>query len=338
MWHILENLMAIGCRVAFIPDDFDPAQPYTEDLQALGVEVIAGNVDVPAWLAELSNRLELVIVSRPYVAARYIHMIRRYAPRARIVYDTVDLHFVREQRRAESSGDKDVLAVSESFRHLELAMVEATDVTIVVSEAERARLAELGYTNVEVISNANPIWDEVPGPEGREGVLFVGGFQHDPNVSAAIELAKEVMPRVWQELPEVKLTIVGGDAPEEVLALDDDERVEVAGWVHDIDPLLRAARVSAAPLRYGAGVKGKVTQSLACGLPVVTTGIGAEGLHAENGVHMFIEDDATGLAARIIELHRDEMRWRGLSEGGRDLVAGISSPEAQREALKRLLG
>ena len=144
------------------------------------------------------------------------------------------------------------------------------------------------------------------------------------------------MPRVRRELGDVTVTIVGADPKPEVLALA-GPGVEVAGWVEDMQPLLDSSRVMVAPLRFGAGMKGKVTQSLANGLPVVTTTIGAEGLGAEDGREMLIADDPDEFAERVARAYRDDKLWSELSVAGQRLVERTCSPATLRERLRELL-
>ena len=330
--------MDLGCRVTFIPDNFDPTEPYTRRLQALGVEVLYGDVDVIVRIADLGPRLRLAILSRPYVAPRYLHIVREHAPNARVAYDTVDLHYLREQRRAEGETGARRIAVANGFRELELGLARASDVTIVVSDEERDQLrARRPTSSIEVVPNANELAPDVPGPEGRAGLLFVGGFEHVPNVDAAVYLARTVMPLVWRALPDVALTIVGAHPPAEVRALDspgvEDRRLGRGPRAAPArEPRRWSRRCATAP-----GMKGKVTQSLAAGLPVVTTSIGAEGIHGVDREHMLVSDDAQGFADRIVELCSDDDLWNSLSANGQGLVERVCSPRIQKQALRRLL-
>ena len=333
MFTVIENLVELGYRVVFAPDGGAMREPYVSALTDLGVQVVTGSF--PQHVAALAPDLQLVILSRPYVASRYLHQIREHAPRATVAYDTVDLHFVREEGRAREAGHSGTL-VADAFRHLELAMASASDVTIVVSDNEGKTIQDLSGATTHVVPLANEVWSDVPGPEERSGVIFIAGFTHHPNIDAAIELATVVMPIVWQSLPGLPLTLVGGSAPAAVLKLAGAD-VEVTGWVQDIDPLLAKARVMAAPLRFGAGVKGKVTQSLAAGLPVVTTPLGAEGLDAVDGEEILIADSPTEIAERIVELHRSDELWASISAGGLDVAERSCSVAAQRRALEGLL-
>ena len=335
MFGMLHSLRELGCGVTFVPDDFAAREPYTAQLQAIGVEVLYGPVTLSQHLASLRPRLALCLASRPYVAARYMHLLRQHAPDALLAYDTVDLHSLREMRRAElCDGDR---RVAEGYRELERALGRSADVTLAVSEEEREHLADLlPEATIEVVPLANVVAEDVPGPEERSGLLFLGNFEHLPNVDAAIALARDVLPLVWHDLDEVTVTLVGPNAPAAVEELASD-RVTVAGWVEDIGPLLRDSIAMVAPLTYGAGMKGKVTQSLAAGLPVVTTPIGAEGLDVNGEHELLIGDGPEELAERIVRLCRDPVTWRSLSANGQELVARTCSPAVQKDALRRLL-
>jgi len=336
MWHVVDMLAELGCRITFMPDGPVADDRYRRSLQDVGVEVLEPGSDPAAYLAAAGGRTRLAILSRPYVASRYLHMVREHAPGARVAYDTVDLHYVRERRRAEVEGNAD-RAKAAGLRELELALARACDVTLTVSEAERQTLlGEEPGLHVAILPNVNEPWSEVPPRGERSGVLFVGGFAHGPNAGAALELASQVMPAVWAEIEDVRLTVVGADPPPELAALAAD-RIDVRGWVPDLDPLLGRSVAMVAPLRYGAGVKGKIAVSMSAGLPVITTGVGAEGLAVEHGRDILVGDTAEELARLIVELHRDAELWSRISSAGRDVVVRTASPAAMRPVLKRLL-
>jgi GT2 family glycosyltransferase/SAM-dependent methyltransferase len=331
MRGIIEALLGHGCHVVLLPDNLSPTQPYTRELQRLGVEVLY-RVEMEETLRKIGPSLSLVILSRPLVADRWLPQLRACAPDAVIAYDTVDLHWLREARRATFETDDAPARSGEptgvaGWRELEVSLIQDTDATIVVSEDERAHvLADVPGADVRVVPNVNELRESVPPRTGRDGVLFVGGFEHPPNVDAVLTLVRDVMPHVWEELGEVPVTIVGADPPAEIAALA-SPLVEVSGWVRDLDPLLDSAAALIAPLRYGAGMKGKVTQSLAVGLPVVTTQVGAEGLDAVDGEHLLIGVNARELAEQTVRLLRDPALWQRLSSSGQRLVAARCSPE-----------
>jgi glycosyltransferase involved in cell wall biosynthesis len=164
----------------------------------------------------------------------------------------------------------------------------------------------------------------------------VGGFEHPPNADAVTYLVHEVMPHVWQRRPDVSVTIVGSSAPPSVEELA-SSRVHLRGWVEDLEPILGSARTMVVPVRYGAGVKGKITQGLAAGLPIVTTRVGAEGLDGEDGKNMLIGEDAEGLAERILRVIEDDALWQSLSLGGLELARSRCSLEILDERLSEML-
>lgn len=349
MLNIMRALIGLGARVTFMPDNFTPTAPYTRMLQQMGVEVLYGALDVNAELATIGPRLSMAILSRPHVASRWLDSIREFAPAAKIAYDTVDLHWLREARRnaigaspasAFNTGNGHAEALgprAHALRELELAMIRASDTTLVVSDSERAQVQrDVPGAEVLIVPTVHDVEPFVPPPEDRTGIIFVGGFQHPPNIDAAVSLVKEVMPAVWRELGDVRVTIVGSHPPPEVQSLA-SSRVDVTGWVEDLQPLLDGAKLMLAPLHYGAGMKGKITQALSVGLPVVTTPIGAEGLDGHEEECMLIADDPQRLAAETIRAYRDEELWRELSRAGQELILARCSTQVISERLGELL-
>lgn len=348
MLHIMKALIDAGIRVTFMPENLAPTEPYTRYLQTMGIEVLYGQLHVNAELDTIGPRLDLAILSRPHTASRWLDAVREYAPSATVAYDTVDLHWLREARRSQlrstqktlvtSNGSLDSIAPkAAALRHLELAMIQATDATIVVSDCEREQVEQdvLG-ARVIVIPTVHDVEPYVPPPEDRTGILFVGGFEHPPNIDATVCLVKEVMPLVWRELGDIQVTIVGSAPPPEVTVLA-SPLVDVTGWVEDLQPLFEASRLMIAPLHYGAGIKGKITQSLAVGLPVVTTPIGAEGLEGGEEQCMLIGDSPQGLAAEAIRVYKDDELWRDLSRAGQALIEARCSTRVLSERLGLLL-
>jgi GT2 family glycosyltransferase len=337
---MIETLIELGCQVTFLPDNLLPAAPYTAELQRLGVEVWYGKLDLDAQLSAIGPGLALVLLSRPEPASRWIDRVRKHAPSAAVVYDTVELHWLREARRAaaRSHSDEQVLGpLAVTFREMELALIRAADTTLAVSEEERVQIeVDVPGASVHVVPNVHELKEDVAPAETRSGVLFLGGFEHPPNVEAAVRLVEHVMPLVWHERPQVHVKIVGGDVPQRIRGLA-SPNVEVTGWVPDIDPLIDGARVLAAPLSFGAGLKGKVTQALADGLPVVTTPVGAEGLPAVNGEHVLIGADDMELAQHLLRVLDDDALWSRLSTSGQELAGTCCSRQLLSSRLGELL-
>jgi SAM-dependent methyltransferase len=171
--------------------------------------------------------------------------------------------------------------------------------------------------------------------DGLSDILFVGGFPHTPNVDAALFIAREVMPLVWNVRPEARLLLVGYAPPPEVQELASD-RIVVTGQVPELAPWFDQSRVMLAALRYGAGVKGKVVEALRCGLPVITTSVGAEGIGITPDEDAILAEGAAELAAAVIDLFNDSERCARLSAAGAALVARRFSRAAARATLERV--
>ena len=162
--------------------------------------------------------------------------------------------------------------------------------------------------------------------EARRDLLFVGNYAHRPNSDAVHFFMREIFPVVRQSLPEAKVFIVGDNASEQFLAYR-SEQVQITGYLPDIDPLLQGCRVFVAPLRFGAGVKGKVGEAMSYGLPVVTTSIGAEGFGLLNEWSAMIADDPQAFAAAIVRLYSEKELWQCLAQNSRQHLAENFTPE-----------
>jgi glycosyltransferase involved in cell wall biosynthesis len=253
------------------------------------------------------------------------------------VFDTIDLHYLRERRGAELAGDAALSRAAESTKTRELDLIARSDVTLVVSDAERALLAtDAPNARVEVLSNLHQLAGPGRSFAERKDLVFVGGFRHPPNVDAVRWFANEVFPRVREKLADVRCHVIGSHVVAEIEALAALPGVVVHGHVPDITPYMDGCRIGLAPLRYGAGVKGKVNLSMAHGQPVVATSCAVEGMHLEPGRDVLVADDAQGFADAVVSLYEDESLWNTLSENGLRNVAEHFSLDAARETVRRV--
>jgi GT2 family glycosyltransferase/glycosyltransferase involved in cell wall biosynthesis/predicted nuclease with TOPRIM domain len=339
MQSLLEVLTDLQCKVTFVADNLEYREPYVSDLQQRGIEVqfhpfVSSIADL---LAARGSEWDVVIISRHYIAAKHLDAVRQFAPQALVVFDTVDLHFLREERLAELEGSAVAMASARAKREEELAMIRKSDVTLVVSPVEQKLLHELmPEARVMILSNIHePVAGGKPYAE-REGLVFIGGFQHPPNVDAVLWYATEILPRVRERLPGVKTYIVGSKVPATIKALATDDLI-VTGYVPDVTPYFNGCRVSIAPLRYGAGVKGKVNLAMSHGLPVVATSASVEGMHLRPGDDVLVADDPEGFADAIVRLYEDELLWRKLEAGGVENIRRHFSRDVARGAVTRLI-
>ncbi len=334
MFSIVKILVEMGHKVIFWPDNLLYDERYGLELQRLGVEAVYGedDFDFVEFMKEYGKHIHLAILSRPHIAINYIYAVQNYS-NARIVYDTVDLCFLREERKAKV----DALTAGRDAKRTELLLTYLSQRTLVVSSVEEKILGEMGFADkVSILPNVH-----APEPahntfENRHGLMFIGGFMHQPNEDGVVWFVEKILPLVHKEIPEVKFYVVGSHPSEAVKALASPDIV-VTGYVEDVSPYFEGTRVFVSPLRYGAGIKGKIGQSMSYGLPVVTTSIGAEGMGLVDGQNCLICDDEEEFARRVVEVYNDRELWMRLSQNGTEHVMRCFSPEAVKAQLQAVL-
>ncbi|HVE51148.1 MAG TPA: glycosyltransferase [Casimicrobiaceae bacterium] len=335
---MLELAIELGSKVTFVADNLEYREPYIGNLQQRGVEVLFHPYvsSISNLLAERGREFDLVFLARHYVASKHVATARKYASRARIVFDTVDLHFLRAERLAELEQRPYANASALARREEELALIRSVDVTLVVSPIEHGVLHELApNARVELLSNIHePMGAGKPFAQ-REGLVFIGGFQHPPNTDAVLWYARDVLPHIRERLPGVRTYIVGSKVPAPIRALAAADFV-VTGYVADIAPFFTGCRVSIAPLRYGAGVKGKVNLAMSFGLPVVATSPAVEGMHLSDGLDVLVADDALAFADAVARLYHDEALWQKIAVNGIENIQRHFSRAVAKAALEQL--
>ena len=338
MFQMLKLFYQLGHRVTFIPDNLANIPPYTGDLQKRGIEVVYHPYvkKVRDYLIEHGSSFDAVVLSRCQFAYKHMMDVRRYAPQSRIIFDTVDLHFLREEREAHLTGDPEVERKANETRRLEYELIDQSDETWVVSSAEQQLLQEKWPDkSIQLVSNIV----NVPGSKTpfalRRDWLFIGGFQHPPNTDAVLFFLRKIYPLISEHLRDAKFYIIGDKVPPEIVALA-DERIVVAGLQRDVRPFFESVKLSVAPLRFGAGVKGKINQSMAFGVPVVATSLAVEGTDLRDREEILVADEPEEFAQALIELYESEELWNRLSENGIRKTRACYSPDAARKKLEFL--
>ncbi|WP_313139995.1 glycosyltransferase [Stenotrophomonas sp.] len=338
--NLIRLLLQGGAHVVFVPTRREHAGEATEALQRMGVEVwYAPFLDgVAGWLRTHGARFDVVMLVRHHVANACLPLVKRYAPQARTVFDTVDLHYLRERRGAEVAGDAGLLRNAERTRASELAVMDQCDVTVLVSAAEREQLqADAPQVQVELISNLHEVAGAGAPWAQRHDLVFVGGFGHPPNLDAMAWFIGDVFAILRARLPQVQLHVIGAGAPDSLKALAATQPgVQMHGFVEDITPYMDGARIAIAPLRFGAGVKGKINLSMAHGQPVVGTTCAVEGMHLQAGRDVLVADTAEAFADAVARLYQDPQLWQQLSDAGLDNVARHFSLDAARATVQRV--
>ncbi|MCM2481095.1 methyltransferase domain-containing protein [Burkholderia glumae] len=342
-WY-MRILHEFGFDVCFVAAYEPPVAPddrYCAALRRWGIRVRLARPgqSFGEILAEEAVHARVVLAQRIIVAREAIEVLQAGAFGTKFVFGTVDLHYVREERAALLSRSPAALDEAMLLKRAELQAVEDADATIVVSRTEAEILANLvpGANVHRIPIPRMPNRSTVPFAE-RSGVLFVGGFAHRPNIDAVMFLVKEIWPIVRRSLPDIELRIVGSGVTAEVAALADPaQKVVIVGFVEDLDTVTSAARLSVAPLRFGAGIKGKVVSSLLAGLPSVLSRVASEGMGLVPGEQMLSGDSAEEIAAAIVALHEDAALWQRIADAGFAAAATEYSVESVAARLATLL-
>jgi O-antigen biosynthesis protein len=339
MYNILKILVDLGFNVTFVGNDFNRREPYDSILQRDGVEVLYSPfiTSVESYLSESGHRFSVVIVSRPDYMMKYEPAIRKHCINAKIIYDTVDLSFIRESRKAELYNDPVLKQKAGLLKRLELDLARKSDRTLVVSEDEKIILKkEIPSVNVQVLSfvyELNPVKKNF---DDRSDIIFLGSFAHDPNEDGVFWFVKEIYPRIKKEIPDIKLFIVGDRPTRKILSVLSNDII-VTGFVEDVGDLFDRCRIFIAPLRYGAGVKAKVCHSMSYGLPVVTTTIGAEGLGLTDGYNILIGDDAATFSEKVLQIYKDKELWNNISKHSLEHIENHYSYEAGKQRVMEII-
>ena len=340
-FEIMQAFIANGHKVTFVPEDnFAHMGARTRDLQRLGIEAIyhPAYSRMSSFIAGRQDPYDVIFLHRFGVADAHMAALRRAYPGSRIVFLNADLHYLRQMRQAELDHDDKALANAQVVRAKELRVVAAADVALVHSDHEQALLQrELPAANVVLFPLIHDPARQVPGPAMREGVSFVGGFQHPPNADGIRWFVDTAWPLVLAARPDEQLYIVGSNVTPDVEALAKIRGVNVIGFVEDLDAFLDQRRVSVAPLRYGAGAKGKVAGSLARGLPTVCTPVAAEGMGLEPGVDVLVGDTPGALARDLLALLESDERWEQLSRNALLYAANVTSRVRAHQRIREII-
>ena len=346
IYNLLNDLLALGWDVSYLPADNLLWQPdYAIPLQRLGVEVLVHPwvASVPQLLEQRGDHYEAILVARPEIADRWLEAIKTHAPLARLLYYTHDLHYLRMERQRAIQPEAVSAAAIESMRRCEQRILDVVDGVLYLSSDEQRQAMEIlrpraaGFVlppRVRCEAQPQPFHE-------RQGVVFLGGFGHPPNTDAVLWYYHEVLPLLRQRVDTDSvphLHVVGANPPPEIQALAGDG-VTVHGYVANLAPLLGHLRVGVAPLRFGAGVKGKMLTTMAAGLPLVATSVAAEGLGLRDGLTVRLADDPKTFADAVIALHTSAELWdRQVEAASGHLEAGWGASVVRKRLAQALQG
>lgn len=340
-FQYLKMFLKKGYVVKFVGDNYLHEEPYTTVLQQMGIEVLYGQeylTGIWDWLDKNGKEINVAYLNRPHIAAKYVDYIAEHTG-IKIIYYGHDLHFLREFREYELTGDVQKKRDSEYWKSIEFALMHKAAVSYYPSVVEEEAIHDVDETiNVKAITAY--VYDTFLEKLNmdfakREGLLFVGGFAHPPNADAVMWFAKEIFPVIREKL-DVNFYVVGSRVTEEIKALEQPgSGIIVRGFVseEELSELYRNCRIVVVPLRYGAGVKGKVVEAIYNGAPIVTTSVGSEGIPGVEDV-LLVEDKPEDFAGAVAELYTDEKRLCELCARTQEYIKDHFSVDAAWEVIR----
>ena len=309
--HLLQSL---GCKLTFMSENPDWAGNYTQTLQRAGIECLYAPfmASVNEVVEKRGAEFDLVYITRYWVAERHLDAIRLHAPQAKILFNNADLHFLRELRAAIAAGNKDGVSQALQTRDAELAVMRKVDLVLSYNEAEHAVILSHNLDSTKIVKCPWVVSTrtDVPTFEARDGIAFLGGYEHKPNVEAAEFFVREVMPLLRKRLPGVELRLYGSDMPQSLRDLfDGEDDVALPGWVESVDEVYDNCRVFVAPLLSGAGINGKVIGAMSHGVPCVLSPVAAEGVGIRDRLEAPVVTTPAQWVDAIEILYNDRDTW-----------------------------
>jgi len=302
LFELLKLIRKLKFRVSFFSENYYDSQENRKYIRALkkgGIRIIKDPDELLSMLED--GGFTVCILSWWHCAKKYMNLIRTMLPRAKIIVDSVDVHWVRQLRALRSELCAQGLPEVLNDKATEKEIYAKADLIWAVTEADRvAILQELPGSKTRIVSNIHhrSRMFSSPRPKGK-GVIFVGSFKHPPNESAAL-WGYEICRRFRQESGvDFVYYIVGSYPTERIKALHDGEKTVVTGYVKDLRPYYDKSKAMIAPLRYGAGIKGKICHAIASGLPVITNDVGNEGLNLKDMGEALIAGNTDEFVARL---------------------------------------
>ena len=342
IFNLVRMLGRLGIKATFAAHrDLDYWGSYTDELQKLGVEMLYAPyvASLKSYLKQNGKDIDYVLVHRVGVFKEIAPDLRTLCPNARIVFHTVDLHHIREARQAETEQSEKLKKKAQITKRTEIRLARRADAIVVVSDHEKALLQEaVPDTDVYHL----PLIRDIPGAgelgfTERQGIAFLGNYLHPPNLDAILYFVREIWPDFRSTVPGAELIVGGAQMTAEVEVLGTNDGVRTIGYVENLAGLFNRIRLTIAPLRYGAGAKGKVVSSLCHGVPVVASPVAAEGMNLKDGHDILIARDAADWQKHLQRGYCDETAWRGLSTAGLDAMRRSHTLDAGVKELEKIL-
>lgn len=320
--------------------------PYRHPIESLGIKiatVVINDSSFDSFIHELSP--DLVLYDRLMLEEQFSWRVEKQCPQAMTMLETSDLHCLRYARQDALKKGRPFSAddLNSEMAYREIASIQRSDLTLVISSYEMELLTRVFKVNSSLIYHFPFIVEpncleenkqNWPTYEAREGFMCIGNFKHAPNWDSVQYLKQEIWPKIRQRLPQANLYVYGAYPPPKALQLNKPaEGFYIKGRAENAQEVMRSARVCLAPLRFGAGLKGKLLEAMECGTPSVTTTIGAEAMHGELPWNGAISDEPDAIAEAAVALYENKARWQDEQQKGLDIIKHCFNAEDFEQAL-----
>jgi GT2 family glycosyltransferase/glycosyltransferase involved in cell wall biosynthesis len=335
----MKLIQSLGFKVTFVPENLAHFGKFTTELQKMGVEVLYAPfyTSLDQVLDTRLVEMDAVYITRYSVAEKYIDKIKAKS-QAKIVFNNADLHFLREMRGALKKGrDEEQLNNALVTREKELGVCRKVDAILCYNATEHAVITSHILEAEKLHITPWVLESKADGPKfnKRNGIAFLGGYNHYPNVESVEYLVNDIMPLLAKKRPEIVLSVYGSNMPESFKEFESDN-VNIVGFAETLDGVYHDHRVFVAPLLSGAGIKGKVLESMAYNLPTVLTEVAAEGTGLTHGISTLVAQEPQEWVDAIIKLYDDEELWTKFAENSQTLVEAKYSFEHGHKAFKAI--
>ncbi len=312
---------------------------HMADLEALSITKVSIKLNDSSFdnfIEELNP--DVVLFDRFMMEEQFSWRVEKYCPDAIRLLETVDLHCLRQARHEAVKKNIDATAIESLELKNELALREVAsilrcDLSLLISEVEIKILNKVFHVNKDLLLYLPFMYDSIdkgsmenkwPDFTDRRHFVTIGNFRHAPNWDSVLYLKNTVWPIIRSELKDIELHIYGSYLPKKAQQLHNEKQgFLIKGWANDALDTLSQHRVCLSPLRFGAGMKGKLVDAMLCGTPSITTQIGAESMSGNYSWPGFICESETELASSAIELYKEQELWKEKQFNGLDIINNV---------------
>ena len=328
MLQLIEMFTSHGYGITFASSASSSEKSF--NLNSIGVttqQIAINDSSFDDFVRQLNPTL--VLFDRFVTEEQFAWRVTQSCPKALKILDTEDLHFLRKARQQalkDATDVKDANLFTETAKR-EIASILRCDLSLIISEFEMKLLTDTFAVSKEILYylpfmvTKLPDSGNFPGFEQRANFMTIGNLLHGPNVDSVLYLKKEIWPLIKKQLPQAQLYIYGNYAPQHILELHNQKQgFYIMGWADSVAHVMQKARVCLAPLRFGAGLKGKLLDAMLYGTPGVTTSIGAEGMYGDLPIPGVIADTPEAFAELSVAMYSDKIKWQQNSQRGVEIV------------------